>query len=246
MLQLTPQLIECEMTRINPFCPTCPNQENGFLSGQSHDCRSRFSQIIRQFQIPHKGSFLFHQGQPATCYWFICKGMVKITYLVEYGEEVILDLLAPCCLVSGYTNPEEAIHSHSAITVSQETVVGCVRQKDWRQLVACFPDLQSGLNADLEKRLNRAYRLVGSMKYSVEERLIFILARFIELVNKGDHQKEVEIPISFAELAQFVQTSPESVSRTLRNLQAQEVIQIKEKQVLFIKEDRIRKYLGEE
>ena len=83
------------------ICVTCPYRETGCLEQQPDEAVAKFSNLLTRYSINGKGKTIFNQGEVATGFYFLCKGMVKLTRMTEQGEEVILDLLSPCSIIGG-------------------------------------------------------------------------------------------------------------------------------------------------
>lgn len=70
-----------------------------------------------------------------------------------------------------------------------------------------------------------------------------LLARIMILLTGKCEGGLIEIPLSHRELAQFAQTTPETLSRTLRALQNKGIIQVEKKGIRVLQEGALREYL---
>lgn len=227
-------------------CVTCLYRKSGALAGQSEKCVGEFSRLLHRYPIHRKGTAIFNQGQPASNgVYFLCQGWVKLTKLQKRGDEVILDILIPCSVIGEIPNGGRSTHVYSAISCEESVEVAYLAKEDLESLFHAYPALALSLSRHLSKRLSQAYRSLGNIRLSVRERVISVLARVFRRLGRKGTRGVVAIPLSYRELAQLVQTTPETLSRVLRSLQEEGLVRTEKKGLRILKEDLLDKYLQE-
>lgn len=158
---------------------------------------------------------------------------MKLVKVLEAGEEVIIDFLAPFSIMEVGSKGEKSNHAYSAVTVTAFTEVAHLKAGDLSSMIRSYPTLGLALSQHLWSRLLRTYEFLASKKLSVQERLLFCLGRIAPEKFRFTHR----------ELAQFIQTTPETMSRKLRELQEEGVIRVEKEEIRVLKEDALKGYL---
>jgi len=83
------------------------------------------------------------------------------------------------------------------------------------------------------------------MQLEVRRRILTVLWFFRGAWKADDGAGYVSIPLTHGELAQLVQTTPETISRTLRQLREEKVVRIGPKGEILVAETALRDYLNE-
>lgn len=227
-------------------CVTCPHRETGCLQQQPDEAVAKFSSLLVRYPVNGKGRTIFNQGELATGLYFLCKGLVKLTRLTEQGEEAIIDLLSPCSIIGGLNaHGERRIRFSSSVTVSEVSEVACLKEEDIPLLFEAYPGIGIGLSRNMSERLRAAQKLIADMRLPVEDRVLALIARIMILLIGKCENIVVEIPFSYRELAQFAQTTPETLSRTLRSLEGKGIIRKEKKGLRVLQEEMLRKYVDE-
>lgn len=225
-------------------CVACPYRETGCLQQQPDEAVAKFSSFLNRYSVSGKGKSIFNQGELVTGQYFLCEGLVKLTRVVERGEETIVDILAPCAIIGGANVLREGnVKVTSAVTVEEVTEVAFLKKEDLPLIFRAYPELGVGFSRHLSTRLREAYKLIADMTLTVEERVLALLARIAVLLTGQCEKGLVEIPFSYRELAQFAQVTPETLSRTLRGLQDKGIISVEKKGLRVIKDEALKKYV---
>lgn len=225
-------------------CVTCPHRETGCLQQQPDDTVAQFSALLNRYSISGKGKTIFNQGELITGQYFLCQGLVKLTRVMEHGEETIVDVLIPCSVFGGGNVLKEGqVKIVSAITVEELTEVAFLKKEDFPRIFETYPKLGIGFTRHVSARLREAYKLIADMKLPVEERLLALLARLMILLTGKCENRLMEIPFSHRELAQFAQVTPETLSRALHVLQDKGIIGVEKKGILVLQAEELKKYV---
>lgn len=208
-------------------------------------CLDEFSASLVRYSVEGKERAIFNQGEPFDRCYFLCRGIVKLIRLLPGGEEVILEVLGPFSLLRGCLDHKNPAHAYSALTVSDSVEIACITTQKLLSLVKSYPGLGAEFLNHLAGRLDEAYGLLSAMKIRVRKRIILVLAHLRRYPEKEPQAGWSKIPISQTELAQFVQSTPETISRILRQLREEEVVRLDKRGKIFVAEEKLRHMLHE-
>ena len=224
-------------------CKNCAFRESGCLRGQTDEAVDYFSKSLTRLRISGKSRTIVHQDEETARLVFVCGGMVKMSRVTEDGEEVILSLLGPCSLVGGINSQTRNNASYwSAETMTDVTEIAYLNSEDLSRAFHAYPELGFGFSRYMSRRLRSAYRMIGNMRLPVEQRLLAVLARIMELLYGKCENRLVEFPFSYRVLAQFAQVTPETLSRTLHALQKKGIVDVEKRGIRILQAEALRKY----
>lgn len=178
----------------------------------SHLTRLDREKTVHEYQ---RGQVIFYEGNPAGAIHCIYSGRVKLYKTGPKGDYQIIRLLGPGEIM-GYrallanepcAATAEAVEPTTICTISKETLFDLLRQSS---------ELAFQLLTKLAKelRVSEEQELVIAQE-TVRQRT----ARFLLFCCGGEKPKvgePLKCPLSRAEMAQMVGTTPETFSRTLR------------------------------
>ncbi len=121
-----------------------------------------------------------------------------------------------------------------------------IKKEDLFNLLDSNPTLGDNLCVHVSRRFVTAFNMLSSMQLGVKQRILTVLSFFRSAWKPKNGARYVEIPLTQGELAQLVQTTPETISRTLRRLREEQHVRVGPKGELFVAEAALRNYLDEE
>lgn len=175
-----------------------------------------------------KGQTIFIDGDKATGFYIILAGKVKIYKLAPEGKEQILHVFGPgepFGEVPTFANAffpahAEAVEKTELLFFHRESFIRQIRQD---------PDLAMGMLAILSRRLLHMTKLVESLSLqNVSTRLAAYLVRLSE------DQKQaatVQLDMNKGQLASYLGTVPETLSRALNRLTSQNLIKVQGRRI---------------
>ena len=200
-----------------------------------------FSQIIEGTSITtlRSGETLFRQSQPATDFFFVVKGKIKICLLSVDGAEKVVDIInegntfAEAIILrgmNGYPVNSEAIHDSVVLRINAEKYIKVLT----KSTDACFKIITS-LSTRTHWLMNEMERL---SLHNASYRLISYL---LDNVSQ-DCEKRTEITLSVPKhvIASRLSITPETLSRTLKSLSKQNLIEVHEKHIALINPNELR------
>jgi CRP-like cAMP-binding protein len=183
-----------------------------------------------------RGSFLFQQGEPATSFFILTAGRVRLTRIATDGSQVILnyfgsgDGIGIIVALSGLDYPAfaEVLADTSALSWDRETT---------RTLMIQVPQL--ALNS-MEMMANRFAMLQGQYlemaTQRVEQRIALTLLRLVRQFGKRvEDGVQIDMPLSRQDLAEMTGTNLFNVSRILSKWEQEGVVRSGRKRVVLCK-----------
>ncbi len=176
-----------------------------------------------------KNNILFYQGDPAGTVFMVVSGQVKITLMNEEGKEVVLSLVEPGGLFGLVPILDSSAQVGNAITVVPSRLARFDGEAllDWLNRQPAMQARLLGLMAG-RVRVRQAYQKIGEHALlGVKERLLYALLEIAE--REGETEQGGDVVVftrpTHQELANWVGSSREVVSRLLKELLDSELLQ---------------------
>lgn len=168
-----------------------------------------------------RGEFIHRAGEHSSQLCIVHKGRVKVYRLSESGKEQLVRILIP-----GDFTGELAIFSdtkHETYAQALEKVDICtIHGSDLQGLLLKHPAISLHVLAELARRLGKSEQQSISIATDpVETRIGLYLADLVEQFGST----EVKLPMTRKDLASFLGTTPESISRRLAEFEGSGWIQ---------------------
>lgn len=175
----------------------------------------------RSFQ---KGEFIFREGEQSETLLIVNEGLIKLTKNSPDGKEQIIRLLFPGDFFGLFALLRDEKHYMNAEALGK-TVICYIDKKDFLQTMAKNADMALRLVVALNDRLYEADESVGFLSLmNVEERLARSLILFYEKMQA--YHGAFSLPITKKDLASFIGTTPETVSRKLLSFVSKNMISL--------------------
>lgn len=179
-----------------------------------------------------KGEVIYSQGDPSDSLYIVSKGRIRIYRLSESGKEQLLRILDPGDFTGELALFSESLHESCASAMT-DVELCTVKRSDLQSLLLKYPSISLKLMAEFSRRLEQSERQTTSFATEkAETRLALFL---LDCLLKGDGGKIVTLPMSKKDLASFLGTTPETISRKLLELEEEGLIrQISNKKIEII------------
>jgi CRP-like cAMP-binding protein len=169
---------------------------------------------------PHqfeKGAVLFHQGDPASSFFVLLDGWVKLFQIMPDGKEVVVGVFR-----RGETFAEVAMFLGGRYPVTAQAVTSCrllrINGESMRRKIREQPDFALSMLASASHHLKSLVEQIAQRKVmSAPKRVADFLLR---LCSCKQGPCTVELPYEKALIAGRLGMKPGSLSRALANLQA--------------------------
>lgn len=158
-----------------------------------------------------RGQFIHRHGDPSDQLFIVHRGKIKVYRLSDAGKEQLMRILEPGDF-AGELALFSATDHDSYAEAMQPSVVCTIRQADLRELLLKYPDISLHVLAELSRRLGTSEKQAAAIATtSINARLAQYLA------SRAEHEGSATftLPMSRKNLASFLGTTPETVSRRL-------------------------------
>jgi len=193
-------------------------QKNFLFRGLSEATLDRIAAIATRRHYP-KGAVIFAQGQPGDALFGVVAGQVRINASGVGGQEVFLNIMEP-----GDTFGEIAVMDGLPRTAGacalEDTSLIVIKRADFLKLLEREPSLAIHLLKLLCERLRWTSALVEETAFLAgPARLAKRLLILASLHGRSTSVGELELKISQADLARFLNISRQIVNQNLREWQ---------------------------
>lgn len=212
----------CQNCRLNSLCLP----ENLTLEDIN-----KLEEIVQRRKPVARGTYLFQAGHRFNSIFAVRTGSVKTSTLLANGDEH----------VSGFHLPGEVIgldaitnSSHPSAAIALETSSVCeIPFGELESLGDCTPALQRQLVRIMSRELQSDQRTAHLLtRRSAEQRLAVILLDFSErFSSRGLSAQRFRLPMSRLDLGNYLGLVPETMSRTFRRLETQNIVHITGKEI---------------
>ena len=176
------------------------------------------------------GQTIFHENDPGEGFFGIIRGKVKIYKSSPQGKEHILHVFGPGEIFAEVAVFAGRNYPATALCLEESTLVFFPREK-FRRLLAENPDLGLSLLGLLSSRLRLMVAKVEEL--SLKE-VPARLAAHLLLIRENLNADEFELDLSKSQLAGFLGTIPETLSRVIRRMKEEEFININGKRIRLL------------
>ncbi|HEU4415967.1 MAG TPA: Crp/Fnr family transcriptional regulator [Candidatus Angelobacter sp.] len=212
-------------------CLKCSFREQRLFCDLPNDALSKL-QNIKATSVYPKGAMLCLEGQPARGVFVLCTGRAKLTTTSAEGKSIILRIAEPgevlglTAVVSG--SPYEA-----TIETLEPSQANFISQADFVHFVQEHPDVGMKVAKQLTHNCKCAYgeiRAIG-LSNSVPEKIAKLVLKWsenpLDFARKNPREIAIRVTLTQEEIAQFVGTSRETVSRVLGDFRKKGWLRIK-------------------
>jgi CRP/FNR family transcriptional regulator len=204
-------------------CRSCEARHGGVCSALSPSQLAKLSKHSARRKIDAGSAFIV-QGENVNSYSNILKGVVKLSKIMADGRQQIVGLqFAPDFMGRPFLN-----ESRMAAEAATKTELCVFPRRALERLIAEIPELEHHLHNQALKELDEArdWMLTLGRKTAQEK-----VASFLSLIaSHQDPETEngnvFEVPLSRADIADFLGLTIETVSRQMTKLRKEGVIQI--------------------
>jgi CRP/FNR family transcriptional regulator, cyclic AMP receptor protein len=184
-------------------------------------------------RIYEAGITVFQEGDKGEALYILRGGQVKLSKIDLGGHEKTLAILQPPEFFGEMALLGESTRSATALTLSEVTAY-LLFNDDFRKLLADYPAISLNLTTTLASRLRGMDDESQILSYKdAQGRVAYVLLRLYRGgVVEIDEQRAL-VRLTHQELASLAGTSRETVTRALKALEAEGVIETRPKEVFI-------------
>jgi CRP/FNR family cyclic AMP-dependent transcriptional regulator len=189
-------------------------------------------QNIKATSVYPKGALLCLEGQPPRGVFVLCTGRAKLTTTSAEGKSIILRIAEPG-EVLGLTAVVSNTPYEATIETLEPSQANFISQVDFVQFVQEHPDVGMKVAKQLTHNCKCAYGEIRSigLSNSVPEKIAKLVLKWsehpLEFPKRQSAEIAIRVTLTQEEIAQFVGTSRETVSRVLSEFRRKGWLRIK-------------------
>jgi CRP/FNR family transcriptional regulator, cyclic AMP receptor protein len=217
--------------RIIEDCLKCSVREQRLFCNLSREALIRL-QNIKATSIYPKGALLCLEGQPPRGVFVLCTGRAKLSTTSSEGKSIILRIAEPG-EVLGLTAAVSGSPYEATVETLEPSQANFISQADFVRFLQEHPDVGLRVAKQLTHNCKCAYGEIRSLglSNSVPEKLAKLILQWaehpLELAMKKPQETAIRVTLTQEEIAQFIGTSRETVSRVLTGFRRKGWLRVK-------------------
>lgn len=179
----------------------------------NHLERDEMMEIVKTTEpvILKRGEILYNAGDPSTSLYIIHKGKLKIYRLTESGKEQIIRVLEPGDFTGELALFTESVHDSYAEAM-EKTEICMIQRQQLQQFLLKYPSISLKILNEFSDRLHQSE--VQTTRFATEDVDTRLALYLIEQADESNSMK-ITLPMSRKDLASYLGTTPETISRKL-------------------------------
>ncbi|HEX2327224.1 MAG TPA: Crp/Fnr family transcriptional regulator [Candidatus Angelobacter sp.] len=212
-------------------CLKCTHREQRLFCDLPHEALLEL-QKIKATSVYPKGTLLCLEGQPPRGIYVLCTGRAKLSTTSAEGKSIILRIAEPG-EVLGLTAAVSNTPYEATIETMESSQANFISQEDFVTFLREFPEVGMKVARQLTHNCKCAYSEIRSLglSNSVPEKIAKLLLHWaehpLELGRRMNGEIPIRVTLTQEEIAQFVGTSRETVSRVLGDFKRRGYLRIK-------------------
>ena len=163
-----------------------------------------------------RGENLYSPGDPANTLYIVSEGKIKIYRLSESGKEQLIRFLRPGDFTGELALFSDSVHEAYAEAI-EDTSVCTITRSEFNELLLKYPSISLKVLSEFSHRLEQSEK--QTTRFATERVETRIALFLIECLEKDNKSQIVELPMSKKDLASYLGTTPESISRKLTEIE---------------------------
>lgn len=159
-----------------------------------------------------KGEDIYQSGNKSDALYIVRNGRVKIYRISESGKEQILRILNPGDFTGELALFNESVHDAYANALS-DTDICMIKRDDLQNLLLKYPNISMKILSEFSNRL--AQSETQTTRFATERVEMRIALFLVESLDIKSRSHTITLPMSKKDLASYLGTTPETISRKL-------------------------------
>jgi len=212
---------------LNDSCQDCKARGNGFFSQLQAGALKDLDAIKFTSAYP-SGAVLFIERQTARGVYVLCEGEVKLSVSSSEGKKLILRIAKAGEVLGLMSALSGTPHELTAETI-RPTQVAFIPRDAFLRFLAKHPDAYPAVAGQLGAHYQVACEQLRSLGLSASapEKLAKLLLDFAVAGQPTKEGTRVNLPLTHEEIAEFIGTTRETVTRTLSDFRSQHLIEMR-------------------
>lgn len=196
------------------------------------DQKTEVAKLVVQHDYP-KGTIIYLAGDTVGHFMILEAGQVKISQVAANGKEQLLKVLQP-----GDFDGEAALFNGDQRNVTAIALVDSnvcqIEQGAFQKLLQKSPELSVSLLQTLSQQINN---MQEEKTISSTSDMAGKLAKYLLETSAGLKENPFKLPLKKKDIATFLGTTPETISRTFKQLAAEDLVDVSGSKVRILDED---------
>ncbi|NCU17385.1 Crp/Fnr family transcriptional regulator [Bacillus sp. P1(2020)] len=178
-----------------------------------------------------KGEFIYRQGESSDSLYIIHSGKVRIYRLSESGKEQVLRILNPGDFTGELALFKEGTHETYAEAMVDSSIC-LINRDDLQQFLMKYPSISLHILSEFSNRLEQTEKQTA--RFATEKVETRIALFFADCMDKESKSNAIELPMSRKDLASYLGTTPETLSRKITELEKDGYIKQRSNKIIEI------------
>jgi CRP-like cAMP-binding protein len=187
-----------------------------------------------------KGEMIFFETEPYLGFYVVIEGSIKIFKIVGDGREQIIHFVYPyntfaeVPLFEQYEKIKNDVFTYpaNAMAIENDTRLILVRSNAFYDLLQKNNEIALKMLGALSKRLRHLNNYIESRMKDIPHRLAEFIMQEYKKSGKADTNR-IEIEITKHDLASYLGTIDETLSRAFKKLQDEDIIQMRGRNIII-------------
>lgn len=170
-----------------------------------------------------KGEYLFRAEEPTNTLYIIQSGAVRLFHLLESGKEQLIRILKPGDFIGEWSLFSQESQYEDYAYALVDTKVCQLYANDFKEVLLSYPAVSLKILEEMSRRLQASEKMTSRVaNESVGMRLVNYLLG--QLPGQSSDANLINLELSRKELAAFLGTTPETISRKFKELESLNII----------------------
>lgn len=227
--------VSCSNCRLGTLCLPIA------VSGDQID---QIDNIVQRSRPLEKGSHIFNQGDKFKSIFAVRSGAIKTYSVSSSGKEQINGFYLPG-EIFGMDGISDFAHASSAMALERSAICE-IPYDSLGKLSGELPSLQRHFMQLMSREIANDQQLISLLgKNSAEERIAaLLLSMSTRNVRRKFSATEFRLPMSRTDIANYLGLTIETVSRLLSKMTKQNIIELKNKELIILNMDALKDLAG--
>ena len=171
-----------------------------------------------------RGEFLYQAGDAEDSIYIVHKGQVRVFHLSEGGKEQLIRVLNPGEFTGEWTLFSSDTYHENFGEATKNSAICVISRQDLQELLKEYPEIAMKIMQAMSERLSQSEKQTASVATeSVTNRIIYYLEDLTRESLEDD--VTVKLPMARKDIASYLGTTPETLSRRFKGLEEKGLIE---------------------
>lgn len=190
-----------------------------------------------QSESYRRGEIIYRPGEPADKLYIVHRGRIKIYRLSEAGKEQLIRILEPGDFTGELALFSRTVHDDYAEAM-EDTELCTMRRNDLQEYLLKYPAISLHILSEFSNRLSHTEKLLARLATESTDKRI---AGYLLELSESQGSSTIKLPMTRKDLAAFLGTTPETVSRKLTEFeQAGWIRQEKQQEIQILNRNALK------